>query len=124
MIGREEELDRELSGLQLKPGEKSPDVKSPMPGTVIAVGVVDGQQVQEGDVLVTIEAMKMEHPMRSPGDGTVRIGHLRVGDLVKAHQVVATVTNNAASNDGGPDSPESLNGSNNSNNPEEARMPS
>ncbi|MFF5792463.1 acetyl/propionyl/methylcrotonyl-CoA carboxylase subunit alpha [Paeniglutamicibacter sp. NPDC012692] len=120
VIGREEELDRTLSALQVKQGDKSPDVKSPMPGTVIAVGVVDGQQVREGDVLVTIEAMKMEHPMRSPGDGTVRIGHLRVGDLVKAHQVVATVTNN----DGGPDSPESLNGSSNSNNPEEARMPS
>ncbi|MFJ6415362.1 acetyl/propionyl/methylcrotonyl-CoA carboxylase subunit alpha [Paeniglutamicibacter sp. NPDC091659] len=124
VIGREEELGRELSSLQLKPGDKSPDVKSPMPGTVIAVGVVDGQQVQEGDVLVTIEAMKMEHPMRSPGDGTVRIGRLRVGDLVKAHQVVATITNNAASNDGELDSPESLDASNNSNNPEEARMPS
>ena len=62
-----------------------------MPGTVIAVGVSDGQWVEAGEILVTIEAMKMEHPMRSPGAGTVRIGRLRVGDLVKANQIVATL---------------------------------
>lgn len=106
VIDREAELARQLAGLTRAAGAASPEIRSPMPGTVIAVGVVDGQQVREGDVLVTIEAMKMEHPMRSPGDGTVRIGHLRVGDLVKAQQVVATVTHGIA-----PDRRESTDGS-------------
>ncbi len=106
VIDREAELARQLAGLTRAAGAASPEIRSPMPGTVIAVGVVDGQQVREGDVLVTIEAMKMEHPMRSPGDGTVRIGHLRVGDLVKAQQVVATVINGIA-----PDIRESTDGS-------------
>lgn len=131
VIDREAELARQLAGLTRAAGAASPEIRSPMPGTVIAVGVVDGQQVREGDVLVTIEAMKMEHPMRSPGDGTVRIGHLRVGDLVKAQQVVATVINGIApdireSADGstGSDSSNDSGISSTSRNEAEARMPS
>ena len=62
-----------------------------MPGTVIAVQVGDGDSVVAGQVLASIEAMKMEHQMLSPGDGIVRMAHLKVGDLVKANQVIATV---------------------------------
>ncbi|MBV1777605.1 ATP-grasp domain-containing protein [Paeniglutamicibacter sp. ABSL32-1] len=92
ILDRQELLRRELANRTHVPGEASPDVRSPMPGTVIAVGVSDGQWVEAGEILVTIEAMKMEHPMLSPGSGTVSIGRLRVGDLVKANQVVATLT--------------------------------
>ncbi|WP_411733403.1 biotin carboxylase N-terminal domain-containing protein [Paeniglutamicibacter sp.] len=90
-LDREEQLRRELSNRAHVPGEASPDVRSPMPGTVIAVEVSDGQWVESGEILVTIEAMKMEHPMRAPGTGTVQMGRLRVGDLVKANQIVATL---------------------------------
>ena len=89
---RHELLRRELANRDHVAGEASPDVRSPMPGTVIAVGVSDGQWVEAGEILVTIEAMKMEHPMRAPGTGTVQMGRLRVGDLVKANQIVATLT--------------------------------
>ncbi|ASN37836.1 acetyl/propionyl/methylcrotonyl-CoA carboxylase subunit alpha [Paeniglutamicibacter terrestris] len=90
-LDQRELLHRELANRTLIPGEAPPEVRSPMPGTVIAVGVSDGQLVRAGEILVTIEAMKMEHPMFSPGAGTVSIGRLRVGDLVKANQVVATL---------------------------------
>ncbi len=55
---------------------------APMPGKVIAVSVEDGAQVKRGAPLVTLEAMKMEHTITAPRDGTVSRVHFRVGDLV------------------------------------------
>ncbi len=46
-------------------------VKAPMPGTVIAFKVIVGQQVKRGDVLLILEAMKMENEIVAPQDGTV-----------------------------------------------------
>ncbi|WP_308468379.1 acetyl/propionyl/methylcrotonyl-CoA carboxylase subunit alpha [Rathayibacter soli] len=68
----------------------SPQVRSPMPGTVVTVDVEDGDQVEAGASVATIEAMKMEHRLVSPVTGTVSIG-IRVGELVKANQIVATI---------------------------------
>ena len=57
---------------------------SPMPATVIAVNVSPGDAVKNGDVLIMLEAMKMELPIRAPGDGTVAAVYCRPGDLVPA----------------------------------------
>lgn len=46
-------------------------VKSPMPGNVLKINVTQGQQVKEGDVLLILEAMKMENEVVSPKAGTV-----------------------------------------------------
>ena len=46
-------------------------VKSPMPGTIIQVNVCRGDKVKQGDVLMILEAMKMENEIVSPVDGTV-----------------------------------------------------
>lgn len=46
-------------------------VKSPMPGTILKVNVTQGQAVKEGDVLVILEAMKMENEIMAPKAGTV-----------------------------------------------------
>ena len=46
-------------------------VKAPMPGTILKVNVQNGQAVKEGDVLVVLEAMKMENEILAPKDGTV-----------------------------------------------------
>lgn len=90
-LDRAERLARQLAAIDRGTGEASPEVRAPMPGTVIAVRVGDGERVSAGQVLATVEAMKMEHHMLSPGDGVARIGGLKVGDLVKANQVVATL---------------------------------
>ncbi|MDQ0093018.1 acetyl-CoA/propionyl-CoA carboxylase biotin carboxyl carrier protein [Paeniglutamicibacter psychrophenolicus] len=90
-LDRTEVLTRELAALDRGAGALSPEVRSPMPGTVIAVKVHDGEQVAAGQILATIEAMKMEHQMLSPGDGVVTMSHLKAGDLVKANQLIATV---------------------------------
>lgn len=46
-------------------------VKSPMPGTILKVNVTQGQAVKEGDVLVILEAMKMENEIMAPKAGTI-----------------------------------------------------
>jgi len=51
-------------------------VKSPMPGTIIAVPVSEGDVVQEGDKVVILESMKMENELRAPRDGVVT--HVKV----------------------------------------------
>ncbi len=57
-------------------------VVAPMPGTVLSVGVVEGQQVAEGDLLGVMEAMKMELSLRAPLAGTVATVAARTGDQV------------------------------------------
>lgn len=56
---------------------------APMPSTVIAINVAPDQQVARGDVLVTLEAMKMELAIAAPRDATVRRIACRVGELVQ-----------------------------------------
>ena len=49
-------------------GEK---ITSPMPGTILSVNVAPGQSVRKGDVLMVLEAMKMENEIMCPRDGVV-----------------------------------------------------
>ena len=67
------------------------ELTSPMPGSVVAVGVQDGQLVAAGAVVVTVEAMKMEHAMVAPVDGVVAL-LVAVGDQVKVGQSLARIT--------------------------------
>ncbi len=65
-------------------------VRSPMPGAVIAVHVTTGDTVAAGAPLLAVEAMKMEHVLKAPQDGTVEL-HVRLGDQVVVDQPLATV---------------------------------
>ncbi|MHA7287466.1 acetyl/propionyl/methylcrotonyl-CoA carboxylase subunit alpha [Arthrobacter sp. MDT3-44] len=96
--GRRELLDAALSRITREEGSADPLVRSPMPGTVVSVAVEDGAAVQAGDVLVAVEAMKMEHQLTAALSGVVRLS-LKPGDLVRAQQVVATIE---AAPEGGP----------------------
>lgn len=66
------------------------ELTSPMPGSVAAVGVADGERVAAGAVVVTVEAMKMEHALAAPVDGAVEL-LVAVGDQVKVGQPLARI---------------------------------
>ncbi len=66
----------------------SNDVRSPMPGTVVSLRVRTGHDVRAGEALVVVSAMKMEHLLVAPRDGTVDI-LVREGDSVVVDEVVA-----------------------------------
>ncbi|MDT5017525.1 MAG: acetyl-CoA/propionyl-CoA carboxylase, biotin carboxylase, biotin carboxyl carrier protein, partial [Mycobacterium sp.] len=78
--------DEEHSGPNLQA-----ELTSPMPGAVVAIGVSDGQHVESGVVIVTVEAMKMEHALTAPVEGVVEL-LVTVGDQVKVGQLLAKVT--------------------------------
>ena len=69
------------------------ELVSPMPGSVVAVGVEDGGTVTAGAVVVAVEAMKMEHALTAPVDGVVEL-LVAVGDQVKVGQPLARITAN------------------------------
>jgi len=64
---------------------------APMPGKVVEVRVAEGDTVTEGQVLLVMEAMKMEHQVVAPEAGTVTTLHAAAGDQVDADAVLAIV---------------------------------
>jgi 3-methylcrotonyl-CoA carboxylase alpha subunit len=76
-IGLEDPRLKEFSAMTSRGG-----LTTPLPGVVVAVTAEVGQSVKAGDVLMVIEAMKMEHSIRAPNDGVVTVVHFRRGDRV------------------------------------------
>ncbi len=68
-------------GGHYRPG--ATQLTAPMPATVVKILVAPGQQVHHGDTLLVLEAMKMELPVRAPGDATVKAINCREGELVQ-----------------------------------------
>jgi len=83
---------RRAAGRAAAAGEASADLLAPMPGRVRRVLLGAGERVRRGDVLLILEAMKMEHAIRAPRDGTVVKIHYVEGNLVEAGAVLAEVT--------------------------------
>ena len=69
-------------------GEK---VAAPMPGTIVSVNVSDGQSVKKGDVLVVLEAMKMENEIKAPKDGTITSVAVSKGESVDTGAALVTI---------------------------------
>ncbi len=66
-------------------------VAAPMPGKILAVKANPGQAVKKGDVLLVLEAMKMENEIVAPQDGTVATINVANGDSVEAGATIATL---------------------------------
>ena len=67
------------------------DVTSPLAGLVQAIEVAVGASVNAGDLVVTLEAMKMYTPINAPANGTIQAIHVKVGDAVEEGQVLYTI---------------------------------
>ncbi len=70
-------------------GDKT--VTAPMPGTILKVNVANGQAVKKGDVLMILEAMKMENEIMAPADATVASVNVNQGASVEAGTVLCTL---------------------------------
>lgn len=66
-------------------------INAPMQGKIVSVKAAAGQAVKKGDVILVLEAMKMENEIVSPQDGTVASIEVSAGDKVDAGAVVATL---------------------------------
>ena len=66
-------------------------VKAPMPGNIIKVNVKAGDSVKRGDVLVVLEAMKMENDVCAPDDGVVASVEITQGATVETDAVLVTL---------------------------------
>lgn len=66
-------------------------VDAPMPGTILDIKVSVGATVSSGDVLVILEAMKMENEIVAPQNGTIASINVSKGDSVEAGQVIVTM---------------------------------
>jgi biotin carboxyl carrier protein len=76
-------LTRESGSWAAAGGRHQDRLAAPMPASVLQVLVEPGAHVSRGDVLILLEAMKMELPVRAGADGTVRAVRCQAGDLVQ-----------------------------------------
>ena len=67
-------------------------ISAPMPGTILKVNVAAGQAVKKGDVLMILEAMKMENEIMAPKDGTVTAVNTQVGASVESGTLLCSIS--------------------------------
>ncbi len=82
--------DRLIDQMGMKVGvtQKIGDIKAPMPGLVIEVAVAVGQTLEKGDIVLILEAMKMENVIKASGDGIVKAIHTTKGQPVEKGQLL------------------------------------
>jgi len=66
-------------------------INAPMPGKILSINASAGQAVKKGDVIMVLEAMKMENEIVAPQDGTVAGINVAAGDSVEAGAVLASL---------------------------------
>ncbi len=92
VAGRVFTFEVEPSGRRRAGAAHHGPITAPMPAAVRKVAVAVGDTVQRGDVLVVLEAMKMEMPVRADADGTVEAVNCREGEMVRAGEVLVELT--------------------------------
>ncbi|QZP32771.1 acetyl/propionyl/methylcrotonyl-CoA carboxylase subunit alpha [Pseudomonas sp. DR48] len=84
-------IDRTQALVSSQASVSNGTLKAPMDGAIVDVLVSEGSPVSKGQLLVVLEAMKMEHPLKSGIDGVLKRLQVRVGDQVKNRQILLEV---------------------------------
>ena len=84
-------VDRTQARVSGQASVSSGTLKAPMDGAIVDVLVSEGSPVSKGQLLVVLEAMKMEHPLKSGIDGVLKRLQIKVGDQVKNRQILLEV---------------------------------
>ncbi len=66
-------------------------IEAPLTGKITSVSVKEGDKVKEGDIICTLEAMKMENPIASPVDGTITKLGVKADQVVKPGETIAVI---------------------------------
>ncbi len=82
---------RDLETAIARPQSRDARVKAPIPGQITQVLVAAGQQVESGQPLLLLEAMKMENEIRAPRSGKVSVIHVTPGQTVSLNEVLAEI---------------------------------
>ena len=73
------------------PTSRSYPIKSPMPGNILSLHITPGKPVKKGEVLMILEAMKMENEILSPCDGQVTTIHVTPGTTVESGSLLCVI---------------------------------
>jgi len=89
--GRDIDTGKASKGSKRPKARKDSDVTSPMPGKIVSVKVSEGDNVKAGNVILTVEAMKMENPVHAPVSGTVKAVYVVEGDNVNPDECLVEI---------------------------------
>jgi len=85
------DVKRASKGSKRPKATKDSDVTSPMPGRIVSINVAEGDVVEAGDTVLTVEAMKMENPVHAPVAGVVKAIYVVEGDNVNPDECLVEV---------------------------------
>ena len=86
----ENQLDQliDAMGFSMSSVKHIDNIKAPMPGLILEVSIIDGQEVKEDDQLLILEAMKMENVITSPRNGVIKKVAVMKGEAVQKSQLL------------------------------------
>lgn len=87
-ISNELDLLIKEMGFSVGSSKKTNEIKAPMPGMILNVNIKKGEKVKEGEILVILEAMKMENAIESPNDGIIKSIHIKNGETVEKGELM------------------------------------
>ena len=75
-------------GFEIGASKQINDVKAPMPGLVLSIKAKVGDEIQKGDAILILEAMKMENVLKAQGNGIIKAIKINEGEAVEKNQVL------------------------------------